>query len=73
VLSMGVFIGQSTKIIYRDTGEIIFGKIPPYSVVVPGNLPSKDGKGPSLYCAVIIKKVDEKTRSKISINDILRE
>jgi len=73
VLSMGVFIGQSTKIIYRDTGEIIFGKIPPYSVVVPGNLPSKDSKGPSLYCAVIIKKVDERTRSKISINDILRE
>ena len=73
VLSMGVFIGQSTKIVNRDTGEIIFGKIPPYSVVVPGNLPSKDGKGQSLYCAVIIKKVDEKTRSKTSINDILRE
>jgi len=73
VLSMGVFIGQSTKIIHRDTGEIIFGKIPPYSVVVPGSLPSKDGKGPSLYCAVIIKQVDEKTRSKTSINDLLRE
>ena len=73
VLSMGVFIGQSTKIIHRDTGEIIFGKIPPYSVVVPGSLPSKDGKGPSLYCAVIIKQVDEKTRSKTSISDLLRE
>ena len=73
VLSMGVFIGQSTKIIHRDTGEVIFGKIPPYSVVVPGSLPSKDGKGPSLYCAVIIKQVDEKTRSKTSINDLLRE
>ena len=73
VLSMGVFIGQSTKIIHRDNGEIIFGKIPPYSVVVPGSLPSKDGKGPSLYCAVIIKQVDEKTRSKTSINDLLRE
>ena len=73
VLSMGVFIGQSTKIIHRDTGEIIFGNIPPYSVVVPGSLPSKDSKGPSLYCAVIIKQVDEKTRSKTSINDLLRE
>ena len=73
VLSMGVFIGQSTKIIHRDTGEVIFGKIPPYSVVVPGSLTSKDGKGPSLYCAVIIKQVDEKTRSKTSINDLLRE
>src|SRR6056300_1214636 len=73
VLSMGVFIGQSTKIIHRDTGEVIFGKIPPYSVVVSGSLPSKDGKGPSLYCAVIIKQVDEKTRSKTSINDLLRE
>ena len=73
VVSMGVFIGQSTKIVYRDTGEIIQGKIPPYSVVVPGSLPAKDGKGPSLYCAVIIKQVDEKTRSKTSINDLLRE
>ena len=73
VLSMGVFIGQSTKIIHRNTGEVIYGKIPPYSVVVPGSLPSKDGKGPSLYCAVIIKQVDEKTRSKTSINDLLRE
>ena len=73
VLSMGVFIGQSTKIVYRETGEVIYGKIPPYSVIVPGSLPSKDGKGPALYCAVIIKQVDEKTRSKTSINDLLRE
>ena len=73
VLSMGVFIGQSTKIVDRETGKVIFGKIPPYSVIVPGSLPSKDGKGPSLYCAVIIKKVDEKTRSKTSLNDLLRD
>jgi 2,3,4,5-tetrahydropyridine-2-carboxylate N-succinyltransferase len=73
VLSMGVFIGQSTKIVDRETGKVIFGKIPPYSVVVPGSFPSKNGKGPSLYCAVIIKKVDEKTRSKTSINDLLRD
>jgi len=73
VLSMGVFNGQSTKIVDRITGNIIFGKIPPYSVIVPGSLPSKDGKGPSLSCAVIIKQVDEKTRSKTSINDLLRE
>ena len=73
VLSMGVFIGQSTKIVYRETGEVIYGKIPPYSVIVPGSLPSKDGKGPALYCAVIIKLVDEKTRSKTSINDLLRD
>ncbi|MDC1344337.1 2,3,4,5-tetrahydropyridine-2,6-dicarboxylate N-succinyltransferase [Pelagibacteraceae bacterium] len=73
VLSMGVFIGQSTKIVYRETGEVIYGKIPPYSVIVPGSLASKDGKGPALYCAVIIKQVDEKTRSKTSINDLLRD
>ena len=73
VLSMGVFIGQSTKIVYRETGEVIYGKIPPYSVIVPGSLPSKDSKGPALYCAVIIKQVDEKTRSKTSINDLLRD
>ena len=73
VLSMGVFIGQSTKIVYRETGEVIYGKIPPSSVIVPGSLPSKDGKGPALYCAVIIKQVDEKTRSKTSINDLLRD
>jgi 2,3,4,5-tetrahydropyridine-2-carboxylate N-succinyltransferase len=70
---MGVFIGQSTKIVDRESGKIIFGKIPPYSVIVPGSLPSKDAKGPSLYCAVIIKKVDEKTRSKTSLNDLLRD
>ena len=73
VLSMGVFIGQSTKIVYRETGEVIYGKIPPYSVIVPGSIPSKDGKGPALYCAVIIKQVDEKTRSKTSINELLRD
>ena len=73
VISMGVFIGQSTKIINRETGETLYGKIPPYSVVVPGSLPSKNGKDPSLYCAVIVKTVDEKTRSKTSINDLLRD
>ncbi|MDC1138498.1 2,3,4,5-tetrahydropyridine-2,6-dicarboxylate N-succinyltransferase [Candidatus Pelagibacter sp.] len=73
VLSMGIFIGQSTKIVYRENGEVIYGKIPPYSVIVPGSLPSKDSKGPALYCAVIIKQVDEKTRSKTSINDLLRD
>ena len=77
VLSMGVFIGASTKIIDRATGEIYMGKVPPYSVVVPGSLPGKnlpDGSAsPSLYCAVIVKRVDEKTRSKTSINDLLRD
>ena len=74
VLSMGMYIGQSTKIVNRKTGEIIYGKIPPYSVVVPGSLPSKnDPLAPSLYCAVIIKQVDEKTRSKTSVNDLLRD
>ena len=74
VLSMGVFIGASTKIINRSTGEVLYGKIPPYSVIVPGSMPSKSNpNGPSLYCAVIIKQVDEKTRSKTSINDLLRE
>jgi len=77
VLSMGVFIGASTKIIDRTTGEIHMGKVPPYSVVVPGSLPGKtlpDGSiGPSLYCTVIVKRVDEKTRSKTSINDLLRD
>ena len=77
VLSMGVFIGASTKIIDRATGEIHMGKVPPYSVVVPGSLPGKvlpDGSvGPSLYCTVIVKRVDEKTRSKTSINDLLRD
>ena len=77
VLSMGVFIGASTKIIDRTSGKIHMGKVPPYSVVVPGSLPGKplpDGSiGPSLYCAVIVKRVDEKTRSKTSINDLLRD
>ena len=74
VLSMGMYIGQSTKIVNRKTGEIIFGKIPPYSVVVPGSLPNKNNpSAPSLYCAVIIKQVDEKTRSKTSVNDLLRD
>ena len=74
VLSMGTYIGQSTKIVDRKTGEITYGKIPPYSVVVPGSLPDKKNpNAPSLNCAVIIKQVDEKTRSKTSINDLLRE
>ena len=74
VLSMGVFIGKSTKIVDRLTGKIIFEKIPPYSVVVPGTMPNKKNPdGPALYCVVIIKQVDEKTRSKTSINDLLRE
>ena len=74
VLSMGVYIGASTKIVDRNTGEIYFGKVPAYSVVVPGSLPNKSNpNGPSLYCAVIVKKVDEKTRSKTSINDLLRD
>lgn len=77
VISMGVFIGQSTKIIDRTTGEIHFGKVPPYSVVVSGSTPGKplpDGTpGPGLYCAVIVKRVDARTRSKTSINDLLRD
>jgi len=77
VISMGVFIGQSTKIVNRHTGEIHMGEVPPYSVVVSGSMPGKpfpDGTpGPSLYCAVIVKQVDEKTRSKTSINDLLRD
>ena len=74
VLSMGMYIGQSTKIVNRKTGEIFYGKIPPYSVVVPGSLPDKKNpSSPSLNCAVIIKQVDEKTRSKTSINDLLRD
>lgn len=71
VLSMGVYIGQSTKIYDRETGEISYGKVPPGSVVVSGSLPSADGSH-SLYCAVIVKKVDQKTRSKTSINALLR-
>jgi 2,3,4,5-tetrahydropyridine-2,6-dicarboxylate N-succinyltransferase len=77
VISMGVFIGQSTKIIDRSTGEVHMGKVPPYSVVVSGSLPQKpfaDGSpSPSLYCAVIVKRVDEKTRAKTSINELLRD
>jgi 2,3,4,5-tetrahydropyridine-2,6-dicarboxylate N-succinyltransferase len=77
VISMGVFIGQSTKIIDRTTGEVHMGKVPPYSVVVSGSLPQKpfaDGTpSPSLYCAVIVKRVDEKTRAKTSINELLRD
>jgi len=77
VLSMGVFIGASTKIVNRITGEIHMGRVPAYSVVVPGTMPGKplaDGsEGPSLSCAVIIKQVDERTRSKTSVNDLLRD
>lgn len=72
VLSMGVFLGQSTKIYNRLTGEITYGRIPAGSVVVAGSLPSKDGTH-SLYCAVIVKQVDEKTRAKVSINELLRD
>ena len=71
VISMGVYIGKSTKIYNRETGEVTYGRIPAGSVVVSGNLPSKDGKY-SLYCAVIVKQVDEKTRSKVGINELLR-
>jgi 2,3,4,5-tetrahydropyridine-2-carboxylate N-succinyltransferase len=77
VLSMGVFIGASTRIVERETGKTFQGEVPPYSVVVPGSLPGKPGKdgapGPSLYCAVIVKRVDEKTRAKTSINELLRD
>lgn len=73
VISMGVYLGKSTKIINRITGEITYGKVPSYSVVVPGNLPNKDPNKPGLYCAVIVKQVDEKTRSKTSINELLRD
>ena len=72
VLSMGVFIGASTKIYDRDTGEVHMGKVPAYSVVVPGSMPSSKGEA-SLYCAVIVKTVDEKTRSKTSVNELLRD
>jgi 2,3,4,5-tetrahydropyridine-2-carboxylate N-succinyltransferase len=71
VIGMGVFLGQSTRIYDRATGEISYGSVPPYSVVVSGQLPAKDGSH-SLYCAVIVKKVDAKTRAKTSINDLLR-
>jgi 2,3,4,5-tetrahydropyridine-2-carboxylate N-succinyltransferase len=77
VLSMGVYLGASTKIVDRATGETHVGRVPPYSVVVPGTLPGKplpDGTpGPSLYCAVIVKRVDEQTRAKTSVNELLRD
>lgn len=77
VLSMGVYLGASTKIIDRATGEVFMGRVPAYSVVVPGSLPGRplpDGTpGPSLYCAVIVKRVDERTRAKVSINELLRD
>jgi 2,3,4,5-tetrahydropyridine-2-carboxylate N-succinyltransferase len=77
VLSMGVYLGASTKIVDRATGEIHMGRVPPYSVVVSGTLPGKnlpgENYGPSLYCAVIVKRVDEKTRSKTSVNELLRD
>ncbi len=71
VLGMGVFIGKSTKIVDRETGEVMYGEVPPWSVVVAGSMPSKNGI--SLYCAVIVKRVDERTRSKTAINDLLRD
>lgn len=77
VLGMGVFIGKSTKIVDRETGEITYGEVPPYSVVVAGTMPGREmgngDPGPGLYCAVIVKKVDEKTRAKTSINELLRD
>src|SRR4029079_4727160 len=72
VLSMGVYLSASTRIIDRDSGEVHLGKVPPYSVVVSGSAPSSSG-GPNLYCAVIVKRVDEKTRAKTSINELLRD
>ena len=71
VLSMGVYIGNSTRIFDRESGEIMYGRVPPGSVVVPGSLPSKDGSY-SLYAAIIVKRVDEQTRSKTSVNELLR-
>jgi 2,3,4,5-tetrahydropyridine-2-carboxylate N-succinyltransferase len=71
VLSMGVYLGASTKIVNRETGEVTTGRVPPYAVVVPGTLPGKEG-APGLYCAVIVKQVDAKTRAKTAINDLLR-
>ncbi len=77
VLSMGVYLGASTRIVDRATGEVHYGAVPPYSVVVSGTMPGKplpDGSpGPGLYCAVIVKRVDEKTRAKTSINELLRD
>ncbi len=71
VIGMGVFLGQSTRVYNRATGEVSYGSVPPYSVVVSGQLPATDGSH-SLYCAVIVKQVDERTRSKTSINELLR-
>ena len=73
VLSMGVYLGASTKIVNRETGKITYGEVPPFSVVVPGSLPNKDSSKPSLYCVVIVKTVDENTRKKTSINELLRD
>jgi 2,3,4,5-tetrahydropyridine-2,6-dicarboxylate N-succinyltransferase len=72
VLSMGMFLGASTKVVDRETGQVLQGEVPAYSVVVPGTMPGKNG-GPGLYCAVIVKRVDERTRSKTSINELLRD
>ena len=72
VLSMGVYLGASTKIVDRATGQVYRGEVPPYAVVVPGALPGAEG-GPSLYCAVIVKTVDAQTRSKTGINELLRD
>jgi 2,3,4,5-tetrahydropyridine-2-carboxylate N-succinyltransferase len=73
VLSMGVFIGASTKVVDRETGETFLGRVPPYSVVVPGSLPARNPGAPSLACAVIVKRVDAQTRSKTAINELLRD
>jgi 2,3,4,5-tetrahydropyridine-2-carboxylate N-succinyltransferase len=79
VLGMGVYIGKSTKIVDRATGEVMYGEVPPYSVVVAGSMPSGNATmanglpAPHLYCAVIVKRVDEKTRSKTGINELLRD
>jgi 2,3,4,5-tetrahydropyridine-2-carboxylate N-succinyltransferase len=77
VLSMGVYLGATTKIIDRATGEVFVGRVPAYSVLVPGSLPGKPlpngNPGPALYCAVIVKRVDEQTRAKTSINELLRD
>jgi 2,3,4,5-tetrahydropyridine-2-carboxylate N-succinyltransferase len=72
VLSMGVYLGKSTRIINRESGEVLYGEVPPYSVVVSGSMPGKSG-GPNLYCAVIVKQVDEKTRAKTGITELLRD
>jgi 2,3,4,5-tetrahydropyridine-2-carboxylate N-succinyltransferase len=73
VLSMGVYLGASTRIVDRETGDVHYGRVPAYSVVVPGSMPGKaGGAGPSLYCAVIVKRVDAGTRAKTSINELLR-